>query len=79
MIEQLKDWGCNVDEALERFVNDKELYYTCFNMFLADDSFGRLLENVKNGDGKTSFEACHTLKGVAGNLAAGPFMLQFVN
>jgi HPt (histidine-containing phosphotransfer) domain-containing protein len=72
MINQLRNWGCNIDEALERFVNDKELYCTCFNMFLADDSFERLKENIKNGDCKASFEACHTLKGVAGNLAAGP-------
>lgn len=75
MINQLKNWGCNVDEALERFVNDKELYCTCFNMFIADDSFNQLQENVKKGECKASFEACHTLKGVAGNLGAGPLYI----
>ena len=30
MINKLRDWGCDVEEALERFVNDQELYCTCF-------------------------------------------------
>lgn len=72
MIDRLRNWGCNVEEALERFVNDRELYCTCFNMFLTDNSFDSLKEHVKAGDCKASFEACHTLKGVAGNLSAGP-------
>lgn len=72
MINRLKNWGCNVEEALERFVNDEELYCTCFNMFLTDNSFDSLKESVKAGDCKASFEACHTLKGVGGNLSAGP-------
>ncbi len=72
MIDRLRNWGCNVEEALERFVNDKELYCTCFNMFLADTTFEQLKESVKAGDCKAAFEACHTLKGVGGNLSAGP-------
>lgn len=72
MLEWLRNWGCNVDEALERFVNDEELYCTCFNMFLADETFDKLRQSVKDGDSKASFEACHTLKGVGGNLSAGP-------
>lgn len=72
MINKLKNWGCNVDEALERFVDDQELYLTCFNMFLTDPSFESLEEALNNNDVKKAFEACHTLKGVAGNLSAGP-------
>lgn len=72
MVEKLKAWGCNVDEALERFVDDKELYITCFNMFLVDGSFDALKQSVENNDCKAAFEACHTLKGVGGNLSAGP-------
>ena len=72
MINKLRDWGCDVEEALERFVNDQELYCTCFSMFLADDSFNALKQSVECGNCKASFEACHTLKGVAGNLGAGP-------
>lgn len=72
MINRLRNWGCNVDEALERFVNDEGLYCTCFNMFLVDATFEQLKEAVKNGDCKAAFEACHTLKGVGGNLSAGP-------
>ncbi len=72
MIDKLKNWGCNVDEALERFVDDKELYITCFNMFLVDPSFVSLEQALNAQDVKAAFEACHTLKGVAGNLSAGP-------
>lgn len=72
MIDKLKAWGCDVDEALERFVDDKELYITCFNMFLVDTSFDALKQSLENNDCKAAFEACHTLKGVGGNLSAGP-------
>ena len=47
MINKLRDWGCDVEEALERFVNDQELYCTCFSMFLADDSFNALKQSVE--------------------------------
>lgn len=76
MIEKLKNWGCNVDEALERFVDDQELYLTCFNMFLTDTSFERLKQAIENNDNQMAFEACHTLKGVAGNLSAGPLYIK---
>ena len=77
MISRLKNWGCNVEEALERFVNDEELYCTCFNMFLTDNSFDSLKESVKAGDCKASFEACH--KASAETCQQGLCIRQFVN
>jgi len=72
MISSLEAWGCNVQEALERFVDDKELYIMCMNLFVNDASFGALGDAIKSKNYKAAFEAAHTLKGVAGNVGAGP-------
>lgn len=71
MIDKLEAWGCNVQEALERFVDDEELYITCMNLFVNDASFSALGDALKSQNYRAAFEAAHTLKGVAGNVSAG--------
>ena len=72
MINKLEAWGCNVQEALERFVDDADLYVMCLNLFMDDGSFLALGEALDSGNYDAAFEAAHTLKGVAGNVSAGP-------
>ena len=72
MISRLETWGCNVQEALERFVDDKDLYVTCMNLFVEDTSFEALGVAIQSKNYDAAFEAAHTLKGVAGNVSAGP-------
>lgn len=72
MVEKLQNWGCNTTEALERFVGDNDLYIMCMNLFIDDGSFEQLGTAIENSDIDAAFNACHTLKGVAGNVSAGP-------
>lgn len=72
MLNNLREWGCEVDDALERFVNDEALYIMCMNLFVEDSFFETLGEAIKSKDYESAREATHTLKGVAGNVSAGP-------
>lgn len=72
MIDRLRAWGCEVDEALERFVNDKDLYIMCMNLFVDDAFFEKLGDAIKSKNYDAARNATHTLKGVAGNVSAGP-------
>lgn len=73
LFEELKELGVDVDEGLERVMDDEPLYETLLGMFLdkVNDS------SIEMGD----FEAesldeligrVHTLKGLTGNLAITP-------
>lgn len=75
MVEKLQNWGCNTQEALERFVGDNDLYIMCMNLFIEDGSFEQLGVAIENSDIDAAFNACHTLKGVAGNVSAGPLFV----
>ena len=75
MYEKLTLWGCNTDEALERFVGDRELYVTCLHLFVSDVFFVSLGEALQSKNYKLAFEAVHTLKGVAGNVSANPLFI----
>ncbi len=76
MLDDLQNWGCDVEDALERFVGDKDLYVMCMNLFVDDGSFEALGNAINSGDDKAAFEAAHTLKGVAGNVSATPLFTQ---
>ena len=71
-LEKLKNWGCDVSGALERFLNDQKLYCECLNMFIEDDNFVSLRLHINNTNQEIPFGYVHTLKGVAGNLGLTP-------
>ena len=39
LLEELKSWGCDVDGAMERFIDDEGLYRTCLDSVMADKNF----------------------------------------
>ena len=67
--EGLKGVGANVDEGLNRCMNNEEFYLKMAEMALADPSFEQLDELVKKGDLEGGFEKAHALKGVLNNVA----------
>ena len=71
-IEQLKDYGANVDEGLSRCLGNEAFYLKMVNMALQDTSFDKLRDAVAADDKDAAFEAVHSLKGVLGNLALTP-------
>lgn len=72
LLESLKDWGCDIDGALERFVGDEELYVTCLNTVLIDKAFAGLGDALSKGEIKETFDYAHTLKGVLANMGLTP-------
>ncbi len=72
LLEELRNWGCDIDGALERFVGDEELYETCLYTVLDDKAFGGLGEALRAGQVKEAFDYAHTLKGVLANMGLTP-------
>ena len=71
-IEALKQYGADTEEGLKRCINNEAFYLKMVNMGLDDANFDRLQRAVAAGDAREAFEAAHTLKGIAGNLALTP-------
>jgi HPt (histidine-containing phosphotransfer) domain-containing protein len=71
-IEKLRDWGCDIDGAFERFLNDRDLYNECLSMFVEDENIFELEKHINDDNQQVPFVIVHTLKGVAGNLGITP-------
>lgn len=71
-INDLQEYGADVNGALERFVNDEELYHKCIKMFDEGDEFEKLEEAIRSKEYDKAFEFAHSLKGVSGNLGLDP-------
>ena len=72
LYDELKRWGCSVDEALERVVDDDELYLDCLNSVVDDQAFYLLGDALRGGEVQAAFDSAHTLKGVLANLGLDP-------
>ena len=75
-LECLRDWGCDVDGALERMLGDEELYLECLSMLLEDEGFDALGAALEQGDAAAAFDCAHALKGVLANLGLTPLLDQ---
>lgn len=71
-IEELRQFGANVEEGISRCMDDEEFYLELVDMALEDDGFEKLSEAVEAKKWKDAFEAAHALKGVLGNVALTP-------
>ena len=67
-MEQLKSLGVDIDETMERFVGNEELFFKCLKKFPTDKNYVLLLDAIKDGNSEDAFEAAHALKGVSANL-----------
>ncbi|NLD19398.1 MAG: Hpt domain-containing protein [Clostridiales bacterium] len=69
---ELKRWGCDIDGAMERFMDDDELYVTCLDSIISDDNFDKLGNALKDKNYTIAFDCAHTLKGVIANMGLTP-------
>ena len=74
MNDILSDYGVNLSEVMERFVDDEELYLDCLYSFLDDPNFEELEKSIQNKDYEAAFNYAHTLKGVTSNLGLAPLL-----
>ncbi|MEG2000445.1 MAG: Hpt domain-containing protein [Evtepia sp.] len=72
ILEQLKEYGADIDGTMGRFLGDIDLYRTCFTTFLDDEAFAQLGAALAEDDYAKAFESAHTLKGIIGNMGLTP-------
>jgi hypothetical protein len=72
IVAQLKEWGCDIDAAMPRFLNDASFYCQLLAQLPADESFDELGTALKKGAAKEAFEKAHELKGVIANMGISP-------
>ena len=73
-LQALATWGCDVRGALERFLEDEELYMTCLEMVVVDNAYEKLRNALTEGQMTEAFDYAHTLKGVLLNLGLTPMI-----
>lgn len=72
LLDQLSKWGCDVPGAMERFLDDEDLYLSCLDIFAEDENFAKLRQSLDSKNYTDAFDSAHTLKGVSGNLGLSP-------
>ena len=72
MLTKLREYGCDVEHTLERFVNDEDFYWECFDILFSGDALKRLGESIKNGNAREAFICAHGMKGTVSNLGLTP-------
>lgn len=72
MISELQELGADVNDAMQRFMNNASLYERMLKKLPATVKDKPVMEFIESGDIKTSTENAHTLKGVMGNLSITP-------
>lgn len=70
--EKLKEFGAEVEKALQRCGNNEALYLRLVGMCVKELQTSPLGEALKEGDLDRAFAAAHRLKGSSGNLALTP-------
>lgn len=65
---ELESWGCDIEGAMRRLLDDEEFYFVCYEQVLEDDGFELLRKALEKHDIKHSFEYAHSLKGIIANL-----------
>lgn len=65
---KLEELGVNIDETLERFVGNEDLYLRCLNKLIDDKNYDNMKAAIANKDVTASFDSAHALKGVTANL-----------
>ncbi len=72
ILTSLEDWGCDVEGAMNRFLEDEELYLTCLETVITDEAFDKLGTALTERQEQEAFDSAHTLKGVFANLGLTP-------
>ncbi len=72
LLAELGAWGCDVNAAMDRLLDDKEIFTRFLYQFKEDEKFVELEQAIQDNNKKEAFECAHALKGVAGNLSLNP-------
>lgn len=77
--EELKDLGVDVEEGLERVMDDAPLYETMLGMYIDRVNSNPItMEDFDSDNLDTLIGRVHTLKGLTGNLAMTPLFAGYL-
>ncbi len=76
--DELKKLGCDLEGAMERFLDDEDFYFECYNEVILDPCFEQLGEALEQHNVKAAFDYSHNLKGVTANLGLTSLVNQLV-
>ena len=71
-IENLKEFGANVEEGVARCMGLNDFYLKLVNMAVPDRQIEKLEEALVRKDLDSAFEIAHALKGMYGNISLTP-------
>lgn len=66
--QKLLEQGTLIDAAIDRFLDNEEMYVSFLHKFTQDENFKGLKESIASGNVEMAFHHAHTIKGVAANL-----------
>lgn len=72
LIEELKTYGVNVEEALDRMMGNTALYEKMLGRFVDMAETSAVTPDFDNNDYQEIIEKAHALKGATGNLSLTP-------
>lgn len=75
LMANLEEYGVNIPETMERFLNNEGFYIKCLKMLVADPQFDELGTVLRIPDYDQAFRLTHALKGVVGNMGLAPLHL----
>lgn len=74
-IENLKNFGADVDEGVKRCVNNENFYLKMVNKAVANQAMlDSLIQAISEHNLDNAFETAHALKGIYANLALTPIL-----
>lgn len=71
-IDDLKNYGANVEEGLSRCMGNEALYLKLVAIVPGEEGFKKLKDDIDFKNLDAAFESAHALKGVTGNLSLTP-------
>ena len=74
LLTALRERGCDIDNAMVRFLNNEDFYAKMYKKFVADPAFEELGEALDKKDADLAFRHAHTLKGLTANMGLTPLL-----
>lgn len=72
ILKSLREWGCDITGAMERFADNEEFYLSYLPMVAREQAFEQLHTALQTNDTTRAFECAHLLKGLIGNMGLTP-------
>jgi len=71
-IENLREYGANVDEGMKRCLDKEDLYLKLVGVVIKEQGFENLKNTIHDGNFDLAFGYAHALKGALANLSLSP-------